>query len=45
MSMTIELDLDRVTINHYTKYLGHWSRHSIVIVRTHKPDRVLYLDH
>jgi len=32
-------------MNQRTKYLGYKSVLSIVIVRTHTPDQLLYLDH
>jgi len=46
MTLTSELDLDRVKVNHHAKYVGQRSFRSKVIVRTarqtHTTDRLLY---
>jgi len=47
MSLTIQLDADRVKMNYHAKYLGQRSLCWKVIVQTdwHEYDWVLYLDH
>ena len=50
MTLTFELDLDRVKMNQQAKYLRQTSFRSKVIVQrhrytdTHTPDPVIYLD-
>jgi len=43
--LTFELDLDSIKLNQHAKYLSHRSRSSKLVVRTHTPNRLLYLDH
>jgi len=47
MTLTFELDLDRVKLNQLAKCLGQSSFTSKVIILTHRrtPDRLLHLDH
>jgi len=35
ITMTFDLDLDKIKMNHYSKYPGHMSFHSKLILRTH----------
>jgi len=39
MTLTTELDLDMIKLNHRAKYLGQRSFHSKVVDRTHTTDR------
>jgi len=45
MTLSFELDLDRIKMDHYVKYPCQTSSCPKFIVQTHTPDRLLYLDH
>ena len=45
MTLTFERNTDSVIINQLAKYLDRRSCSSKVIVMTHTPGRVFYLDH